>query len=472
MTFLQELETRRLMGTLLRKAWFICLVTVLSVMFGVIIARYWVTPKYQASALFYVNTSITIGKEEQPTGESDPTGETEGEIVIIGDISAAKQLVDSYMVILQTGKTLTQVKEHAATGASIEQLRSMISAASVSSTEFFQVVVTGTDPEETYQVANAIAAVLPGQVSSIMDSSSATIVDTAVKPSAPAIPNRILYILVAIVVGGVFSVVAVVAGLLMDSRVRDIADLPDRYDILATIPHMGNKNSPSAFVGKNMSYEAMECYKLLRTKLQLSFADVEGCRVIGVTGTQSGEGKSLTCVNLAHSLTQLGSRILLIDCDLRRPTLFEKLPIERTPGLTDYLTGQCPASEIFQSCGFSEDIGIMQVIAAGTEPPEPVKLLASEKMQNLLTRLRQEYDYILLDLPPVGEVSDALTVASQTDGMIPVVRQNLCHRNALNDALKQLEFVNTHILGLVYNGVTAKKDTYRGRFSRKTQGKV
>jgi capsular exopolysaccharide synthesis family protein len=188
-------------------------------------------------------------------------------------------------------------------------------------------------------------------------------------------------------------------------------------------------------MGDGISFAASEAYKLLRTKLQFSFSDENESHVIGVSSALSGEGKSLSAVNLAHTLCQLNKRVVLIDCDMRRPTLAEKLNIQKKPGLSSLLTGQKNLAQILQRCEFRHGEEAFYVISAGQNPPNPIELLSSNRMAKMLEMLRQEFDYIIIDLPPVGEVSDAMAVAKQTDGMLLVVRQNYCDRVVLTEAV-------------------------------------
>ena len=154
-------------------------------------------------------------------------------------------------------------------------------------------------------------------------------------------------------------------------------------------------------------------------------------------------------------MSQLGKRVLLIDCDMRRPSMADKLPVKKTPGLSDYLSGQTPAETLIQLCGISGDESAFHVISAGHTPPNPMELLSSKKMEKTLSQLRGNYDYIILDLPPVGEVGDALVVAGMVDGMLLVVRQDRCDRVALNNTTRQLAFANCKVLGTVFNGASA-----------------
>ena len=149
---------------------------------------------------------------------------------------------------------------------------------------------------------------------------------------------------------------------------------------------------------------------------------------------------------------------------MRRPTLAEKLGISKKPGLSSCLTGQVQLGELIQNCGMPKEEQAFHVISAGQNPPNPVELLSSTRMQNVLTILRNAYDYVILDLPPVGEVSDAMAVAQQTDGMLLVVRQNHCDRYALLDTVRQFEFIDAKILGVVFNCVNDRGSGYYKKY--------
>jgi capsular exopolysaccharide synthesis family protein len=230
----------------------------------------------------------------------------------------------------------------------------------------------------------------------------------------------------------------------------------------------GGKNGKRIeLVGGNISFAAAEAYKLLRTKLQFSFADEGDCRVIGISSALSGEGKSLTAVNLAYTLSQLDKKVLLVDCDMRRPTLAEKLGLLKQPGLSSYLTRQSYLNDLIQVCTLKENKKAFHVISAGQTPPNPIELLSSERMKKALVAMREAYDYVILDLPPVGEVSDAMAVTKQTDGILLVVRQNYCNRSVLAEAVRQFDFINTKTLGVVFNCTSEHSGKYgKGYYKR------
>ena len=471
-----ELDFRRLVKVLLGKAWLIGIVAVAAAVAMFLGTLFFVTPKYESSAMFYVNNSaLNIG------GALDN--------ITAGDLTAAKSLVESYIVILKTRESLNDVIDYAGVDRTVEELRGMIDAAPVNSTEIFEVVVTSPDPEEAEKIASAIAYILPNRIKDIVEGSSAKVVDSAVVPTAPSSPSYLNNALIGLLLGLVGCVAFIVLREIFDITIRTEEDITQNcpHPILAEVPDMlapakggyyygygaGSKSRTVAgtkepvLVGPGVSFAASEAYKLLRTKLQFSFAGDGECRIVGVSSAMAGEGKSLTAANLAYSMSQLGKKVLLIDCDMRRPSLATKLKIQKYPGLSNYLTGLSELDELLQVCGIEDDEASFQVVTAGRNPPNPVELLSSAKMVDLLENLRKSYDYVILDLPPVGEVSDALAVAKQIDGLLLVVRQNYCNRVAVRSAVRQFAFMDCKILGVVYNGATEANGTYGKKYYSK-----
>ena len=466
-------DLQRLLATLLNKSWLIILVSVMMAVVILLATVFLVTPQYESSAMFYVNNNaFSVGDASFSLSS--------------GDLSTSRNLVESYIVILNTRETVNDVIDYAGVSRNYEQLTEMIQAGAVNETEIFEVVVTSPDPVEAEKIASAIAYILPKRISSIIEGTSAKVADAAVVPVKPSSPSYTNNTIIGFLLGFVLAVGTIVMQEIFDVSVREDDDIAQtcKHPILASVPDMQvqgkggydrKKGSAqprkTALMGSNISFAASEAYKLLRTKLQFTFAGDNSCRIIGLSSALSGEGKSLTSINLAYSLSQLDKKVILIDCDMRRPTLAEKLNIRKKPGLSSHLTGQCSLEELVQYCGIPGDEQAFHVIAAGQNPPNPVELLSSEKMTATLDALRQRYDYVILDLPPVGEVTDAMAVAKVVDGMLLVVRQNYCNRIALGDAVQQFDFIGTKMLGVVFNCTSEgsgkgyyKKGYYRGYY--------
>lgn len=465
---LVEIDFGRIWKAICKKIWLICIVSVLCAVISVAGTFYLITPEYESSAMFYVNNnSLSVGDTSFSISQ--------------GDITAAKSLVDTYIVILKSRACLNDVIDYADVDLTDSQLRKMISASSVNDTEVFEVVVTSDDPVEAKEIANAITYILPKRISSIVEGTSANIVDYAIVASRPASPSYPKNAILGFLIGFMVTVIIVIIRELFDVTIRKQEDVERccSHPILAQVPDMfsaqkqgeyyaysskkhntsHSQNNKTSVVGKDISFVASEAYKLLRTKLQFSFVDEITCPVIGVSSALAGEGKSLTAANLAYSLAQLEKRVLLIDCDMRRPSISYKLPVNKKPGLSNYLTGYADICMSIQNCSLDSE-NHFDVISSGDTPPNPIELLSSAKMEKMLIELRNSYDYIIMDLPPVGEVSDAMVAAKLTDGILFVVRQDYCNTVALSSAVSQFEFIESRILGVVMNCVNQNDGKY------------
>lgn len=211
-------------------------------------------------------------------------------------------------------------------------------------------------------------------------------------------------------------------------------------------------------IGRNLTFAAAEAYKLLRTNLEFSLPADSKCRVIGVTSALRGEGKSTTSVNMAYTMAQSGGKVLLIEADLRLPTVAKRLCIKPKPGLSNLLAGQCSGNDILQRSGLIDNLWVS---TAGDIPPNPAELLGCQYMKQTIEAMRGVFDVIIVDLPPVTAVSDALIVSKLVDGMIVAVRQDYCDRGAVDEAVRQLRFVEAKILGFVMTGADTQKKGYK-----------
>lgn len=214
-----------------------------------------------------------------------------------------------------------------------------------------------------------------------------------------------------------------------------------------------------SIIGEKLSFGAAEAYKVLRTNIQFALPDEQKCRIIGVTSSCSGEGKSTTSVNLSYMLAQAGERVLLIEADMRLPTLSRRLNLQPTPGLSNILAGLLSAFDAIQKSEIHDNL---ECITAGDLPPNPSELLGTKWMKTLMDVLSSNYDFIILDLPPVTEVVDAVVASKLANGMVVVVRQNYANRRALAAAMQQLRYAEAKILGFVMTcSELQKKGNYK-----------
>ena len=209
--------------------------------------------------------------------------------------------------------------------------------------------------------------------------------------------------------------------------------------------------------GPGLNFAAAEAYKLLRTNLMFSFSGEQKCRVIGIASAIEEEGKSTVICNLAYSISQSGASVLLIDGDLRKPTIAHKLGVDRIPGLTNLLVSRESYKKFIQQSPHAPGVDLL---TAGDIPPNPSELLSSVRMQEIVQQMSEDYDYILIDLPPVTVVSDTIAISKNLDGVILVVRNGIAQKKPLAEMMRQLELVNVRVLGFVYRDLQNVNSRY------------
>lgn len=233
-----------------------------------------------------------------------------------------------------------------------------------------------------------------------------------------------------------------------------------------------NKSSQSdgkVLFGRNMTFAAKEAYKLLRTNLLFSLPEATEGRghIIGITSSIRGEGKSTTTINLASTLAEQGERVLVVEGDLRLPSLHQKLGIAPKPGLSNILVTRVDPMSFIQTIevGCVNDTSItFDVLAAGDIPPNPSELIGSGRMKSRLEQLAGQYHFILLDLPPITAVTDALVATKIVDGTIMLVRNEHADSKSLQEAMRQLRLVDAKILGFVYTCAGGASGSYRKKY--------
>lgn len=410
-TEVMELDVQRLLSALGKRVWLMVLVSLLFGAAALVGTMLLVTPKFQSSVMFYVNNnSMAMGD-----GAAGITS---------SDISASQSLVSTYIVILETWETMTDVINHSGVDRTYEELTKMVTAEAVADTQVFRVRVTSPDAQEAWKIAQAITRVLPQRISGIIEGTSAQMVDSAQVAVKPYSPNYLKNTMIGLMLGLALTMGSILLWEIFDGTLRSVEEVESlcSFPVMAVLPEGDG--------GKDQ-------VRQLCARLRFCFADESPSRVLGITGIGNGTDGTVAAKQMALALARQGSRVLLADCDLRRP--------EAQPGLSDYLAAQHPLEGLLRN-GEQESL---YILGAGHGSMTPAELLGSERMRSLLSQLRQRFDYILLELPPVGEKREALAAAAMTDGVLVVMRQKRCSRSALSAALDELEWAGARILGIV-----------------------
>lgn len=218
------------------------------------------------------------------------------------------------------------------------------------------------------------------------------------------------------------------------------------------------KQSQELILNKKTTFVVQEAYRTARTNIIFSLAgtDVDGGKVLCVTSPNAGEGKTTTTLNLAITFAQIGSKVLLIDCDLRKPRIHQYLGVVKTDGLTTILSKQ----KEFEDVVYHNLRPGLDCITSGSIPPNPAELMASDAMKELVEKLKGIYDYILIDTPPVTVVTDAVALSRFVSGVMLVVREGYTNHESIEQALKLLRIANAKVLGFFVNDIDAMSMNY------------
>lgn len=214
---------------------------------------------------------------------------------------------------------------------------------------------------------------------------------------------------------------------------------------------------------QKLSFSAQEAYRSLRTNVMFALPG-NGCKCIGISSPTPGDGKSTTASNLAISLAQIGKKVILVDCDMRLPTIATKFRVKSVPGLSDFLVGQARIEEVVRTVESCE----LHILPSGNIPPDSTGLLEAKQLENLFSALRSVYDYVIVDLPPVVTVPDAVILSKYLDGYLLTIRERMTVHRAIKEMLRQLQLADAKVIGFVMTGSdTGGKKYYKYKYGKK-----
>jgi capsular exopolysaccharide synthesis family protein len=386
----------------------------------------------------------------------------------------AQNQVESFAQLATTPEVLEPVVADLDLDRSAAALAGQIEVTVPTSTVIVELTVTDPSARRSAELADAVIASLSDVVERIApedDQGDSTVQVTTVAsaevPEEPASPNVPLALAAALVAGLLAGAGLAWLRELTDTRVRDaevvtqLTGLP----VIGTVPAWSGR-SGQVVVATDPHGPPAESFRQLRTNLQflripdeLGTERDQGAHVVAVTSSLSGEGKSTVSANLAQALAETGARVLLVDADLRRPTVADVLGLEGAVGLTTVLVDQAGLADVVQEWGSAG----LQVLPSGPVPPNPAELLGSPAMRRLVGVLRRTYDYVVVDTAPVLPVADASVLSRLVDGMVLVAHGRRVRRRQLVQSRQDLAQVSARVLGVVLNGVRRDEESYTYR---------
>jgi capsular exopolysaccharide synthesis family protein len=287
--------------------------------------------------------------------------------------------------------------------------------------------------------------------------SDVTITQSADAESATVEPNYVTNLAVAVIAGALLALGSAFVIEFFDDRFRTEEDVKERLGIpvLASIPALTTMNHTGARTGSWIDALAYESYFELVTALR--YSSTEAPRSIAITSPRQGDGKSTIALNVAISMAQLNARVLIIDADLRRPTLHTKLGFANGRGLSDVLVGVCTLDAAVRESGHP---GVL-TLTSGTRSPNPVALLQGETFDRLLATARDQFDFVIIDAPALGPIIDGVILAMKADGAVLVVSATNTDGRAANSALDKLASVSAvNLIGVVLNNTKPEAHEY------------
>jgi len=424
---------------ILRKRWKTVAVTALVVILLAQAYSLLAPKKYSSSLQFFVSTSDS----------TDAAQLVQGSTFSQARVTSYTQLVDAPVVLSPVIKKL-----HLTTTA--PDLARSITATVPTNTVLIDVTVTDTSSHRAQEIAAAIGDQFPKTAQDLERVSSdkaspvkVTVTKKAIVNEDPVSPKPTRNLVIGLVLGLFLGFGLAVLRHTLDSKVRtkeDIEELSDDLAIIGAIPFDGDAPKHPLLVQTDPHSSRAEAFRSLRTNLR--FVDAANHpRTIVMTSSLAGEGKTTTTANLALVIADTGASVCLIEGDLRRPRLLEYLGMEGGVGLTDVLIDQAELSDVLQPFGKRK----LAVLGAGAMPPNPSELLSSDSMRTTLESLSGQFDYVLIDAPPLLPVTDAAVLSTVTDGAVLVVGSGIVSRDQVTTALTSLDAVGCRLLGVTLN---------------------
>lgn len=402
------------------------------------------TPQYQAKSQLFVSVKAGASAADVSQGNA-----------------FAEKRVTSYVSLAASPRVLEAVAQELSLSGGARALAGKVVATTPAQTVLIDITATDPNPQQAAKIANSSAKQLITAVNEVEDVSIVHLsvfeqATPAIAPSSPRVPMNLA-------LGGVLGLLIGIGYALLrevlDTRIRSQADVERTVQagILGTFSHDPSvEKEPLVTQGDQFSHRA-ESFRQLRTHLH--FTNITGgAQSVVVSSSIPGEGKTSTAVNLAIMLAESGTRVLLVDADLRRPRVAKYLGVEGSVGLSGVLSHSVELEDAIQPWGRG---GALHVLTSGRSAPNPSELLGSPTMEKLMTRLETDYEVVVIDAPPLLPVTDPSVLGSMASGVVLVVSADgRTNRADLTQAVANLEAVDARLLGVVVNRLDKTASSY------------
>ncbi len=462
-----EISIKDLLGIAQKYLILLLVVTLCAGLLGFAFTQFLVDPEYTATAKMYVYSDKETGSQNS------------------SELSYAKSLVKTYSVIIRSDTVMQKVVDEVVADypeLTLKQVQEMVSVAGIDDTEAFGISVTATDPKMAAAICNVITEKAPEEVIRVVKAGDVQLIDPAKVPTTayhPVVRNTAIAALVALVIAYAICFLYT----MMDTKVYSREELTNNFDvpILGVIPDnnvtggkgRSNKTARHSTIQEDRlrlltsksPFNVAEAYRMMRTSI--SYLPIESkCKKLAVTSSAVSEGKTTTSTNLSIALAKNGAKVLLIDADMRKPRIRKLLGVKSKTGLSEYIAGLTEEPPV-QETMFRN----LSLIVSGKTSANAAELLASHRLNEMISKLEDRFDYIVLDMPPVNVVTDAGVVSKLVDGYVLAVYSRYSEIAAIKAAVETLKQLDARIFGFVLNGVDPKSYAYGGKYGKYGGGK-
>lgn len=429
----------------LQARWTTIVLTTVLIVLGALILAWRTPPVYQAATTLFVSARGGMNVSE----------------VYEGGLFS-EQRVESYAELIKDDTLALRTIGKLGLPMSMSDWKDSVTAGAKPNTVLIDVKVRDTSPARARDIANTLSdefVVLVGELETARPGdapvSRVIVAKRAVLPTEPVVRQPVRNIAIGFALGLLLGTALAFLRDRLDNTVKDADDVEEvtGANLIAAIPfdkHL-HREPLITFAGDRSA--VAEAFRTLRTNLRFLQLD-DPPRVLVVTCSQAGDGKSTTASNLALALAQSGKTVALVDGDMRHPDLHTMFGLDNSVGLTGVLSGQAALDEALQPA----DVTGLFVLTSGTLPPNPAEILGSSAADHLLGELRNRFDYVIVDSSPLIEVADAAILAADSDGVLIVARRNATRRDHLTQAVRRLRNVGAPILGAILTTIPDRRD--------------
>lgn len=403
-------------------------------------------------------TATPTATTASPTPSASKTRVVPGYVITSADLQTYLELVSSPIVLDPLRKSLGLPPDQAIV------LRATVSEIA----PVLEISVEDSDPRRAADIANAVGPQLTkigGKYTPLLVAAGLRVTSTAIvpatAPSTPISPNMNLNLLIGLLAGLGLGLGAALVWHALDTRIRTQDDIKtlSPLPVLGSLRRVPDASKYPLVVADEPRSPAAEEYRRLRTNLQFVDVTTGGKHSFVVTSAMPSEGKTTTCVNLALAAADSGLRVLLVDADMRNPSVAKMMGLEGAAGLTTVLLGKATLAEVAQQWGGTS----LSVLPAGEIPPNPSELLGSQAMKDLFGEFLAGYDFVLIDSPPIVPVVDPALIGKLVGGMLIVVGSGRTRKHALAQALRSMETSAAPVAGFAINMVSNAEVSQYGK---------